>query len=558
LQAAPPSGQGFRYSDTLVGGARDGQEPDDVSKMVFNATGDLPSDTMPRVLRDELEGIDFYIAQGYVEIARDTLDRLLDENGEHPEIVARYRRLGVNVFERPSQPAPAPVASETSEPAESGFAAPAEPDWGFAVKPESGTDETYQQSEAASPEVIETEFEGDDSFDQFKVEVVPEPQESEEDAEPFWIHKETGPLEGDLMVQFNTSELQKELLKQFNTSDLLNDTPFDAARTPTGSLSKPAQGPVGTGDLIASIVSDIDASFENITQEPAPASLEPAPQEPAQFETSPSDVGDLETAQSDAAQPEAAQVEPEPVEAEIVDPEPVEAEQVEAETEVVASSLDELYELDSVSEAEEPALRDDGADDVASESSQEWVASELMNLSDTLDYAVSESAKVDATEGASPADYSIEGELGEIIEELKENTGDLQPLMDYETHYSLGLAYKDMDLHDDAIEQFQMAYKMATVQELQGDYIQCCHMLGVCFNRKSMPKVAVMWFQRGLNVADRSEDEYQALRFEIGLCYEQMNELDKAIDTFMEVYGIDVNYRQVGEKIKQLQAAKGA
>ena len=33
-------------------------------------------------------------------------------------------------------------------------------------------------------------------------------------------------------------------------------------------------------------------------------------------------------------------------------------------------------------------------------------------------------------------------------------------------------------------------------------------------------------------------------------------EMDKAIDAFLEVFGIDVNYRSVGEKIRELQAAK--
>ena len=56
-------------------------------------------------------------------------------------------------------------------------------------------------------------------------------------------------------------------------------------------------------------------------------------------------------------------------------------------------------------------------------------------------------------------------ELQEIFEELKENTGDLKPLMDFETHYNLGLAYKDMDVLDDAIEQFQMAFRMAGEEE---------------------------------------------------------------------------------------------
>jgi len=147
-------------------------------------------------------------------------------------------------------------------------------------------------------------------------------------------------------------------------------------------------------------------------------------------------------------------------------------------------------------------------------------------------------------------------QLQEIFDELKEQTGSLKPLVDFETHYSLGLAYKDMDLLDDAISEFQMAFRTAGSENQKGDYMHCCNMLGVCFKRKQMPKVAIMWFERGLSIPDRVEDEYQALRFEIGLCYEEMGEVDKAVETFTHVYGIDVNYRKVGEKIRQLQTLK--
>jgi tetratricopeptide (TPR) repeat protein len=150
---------------------------------------------------------------------------------------------------------------------------------------------------------------------------------------------------------------------------------------------------------------------------------------------------------------------------------------------------------------------------------------------------------------------SARDELHEIFEELKEQTGDLKPLIDFETHYSLGLAYKDMELLDEAISEFQMAFRTAGTEDLESDCIHCCNMLGVCFKRKQILTVAIMWFERGLKIPNRLEDEYQALRFEIGICYEEMGELDKAIEVFTQVYGIDVNYRKVAEKIKQLQAA---
>jgi hypothetical protein len=83
-------------------------------------------------------------------------------------------------------------------------------------------------------------------------------------------------------------------------------------------------------------------------------------------------------------------------------------------------------------------------------------------------------------------------------------------------------------------------------------------MLGVCFKKKDMPKLAIMWFQRGLRILNRPEEEYQALRYEIGVCHEEMGDYDNALESYMEVYGTDVNYRNVGEKIKQLQALKSA
>ncbi|HTG15630.1 MAG TPA: tetratricopeptide repeat protein, partial [Blastocatellia bacterium] len=164
---------------------------------------------------------------------------------------------------------------------------------------------------------------------------------------------------------------------------------------------------------------------------------------------------------------------------------------------------------------------------------------------------------------AAPAEQTFEARMGgdelqQIFEELRDHTGDLKPLIDFETHFSLGLAYKDMELLDEAIGEFQMAFRMAGMEDLTGDYIQCCNMLGVCFMRKQMPKVAIRWYERGLKIPNRPEDEYQALRYEIGLCYEEMGEIDKAIDAFMEVYGIDVSYRGVAERIAQLQSTKSA
>ncbi|HSB08563.1 MAG TPA: tetratricopeptide repeat protein [Blastocatellia bacterium] len=447
------TGDGFRYSNTLIGDVsdrvRDGG-PDDAA--MFNSASLLPSDTMPRMLRDELEGIDFYIAQGYSDIARDTLDRLRDENGNHPEILARYKRLGVSLDSLSEAPDAEYIEPAPVEYVESNIADDSMNEAMYSPEVDDSAslqEESSYVSAGLRPSVEEAAYLSDAENES----ALEQDGDAEAVDKPFIIQKESGPLYPDLLVQLNTS-------------DLLNQPAFEALRPVLSPPLAPVDQIIGTGDLIESIVSNIESTFDAIHRADEPV-LEPI--EPV-------------------AEPAA----------------PVESESTGEE-----------------SEQEPPSLAEPGPD---AEQSREA--------------------------------RSASDELREIFDELKEKTSDLKPLLDFETHYSLGLAYKDMDLLDDAISEFQMAFRTAGVNEPEGDFIQCCNMLGVCFKRKQMLKVAIMWFERGLKIPNRSEDEHQALRFEIGLCYEEMGEIDKALEVFTHVYGIDVNYRKVGEKIKELQAAK--
>jgi tetratricopeptide (TPR) repeat protein len=444
-QSHSEGADGFRYSDTLVGGVGDSVHPNGpAADAAFSSASVLPSDTMPRVLRDELEGVDFYIAQGYAEIARDTLDRLREENGDHPEILARYDQLSAS----PDTPITKSVAAEPAlnehyahEPVDLEPERELEPEGPPIVEQEH--DKIPAQQQQATVRAQESDY----------AELEPAPSEGEEPEageKEFLIQKESGPLYPDLLVQLNTSELHDPA--QLEALHKSNSPPAAEER-------------VGTDDLIDSLVSGFDTSFDAIHH--------------------PREESSLESMRLSA---------------------------------------------DPAKESEPDPLKEQAA-----------VPFDAIETIET---------KHDLGESMSARD-----ELQEIFDELKEQTGDLKPLIDFETHYSLGLAYKDMDLLDDAISEFQMAFRTAGIQDLEGDYIHCCNMLGVCFKQKHMPKVAIMWFERGLKIPGRLDDEYQALTFEIGLCYEEIGEIDKAIETFTHVYGIDVNYRKVGDKIKQLQAA---
>lgn len=158
-----------------------------------------------------------------------------------------------------------------------------------------------------------------------------------------------------------------------------------------------------------------------------------------------------------------------------------------------------------------------------------------------------------------PKSGGIDPGLAAIFDEFREAVEDASPASndgDYETHYNLGTAYKEMGLIDEAVEEFQVAAGLVAPQDNTSRYLQCCNMLGHCFMQKEMPNLAVMWFKKGLQIPGHTEDEYQALRYEMGLSYEQLGDLDRAIETFTEIYGIDVSYRGVADKLRELQTQK--
>ena len=174
------------------------------------------------------------------------------------------------------------------------------------------------------------------------------------------------------------------------------------------------------------------------------------------------------------------------------------------------------------------------------------------------DFVIDEAAPrpADAVPPA-PSAGSFDAGLAAIFDEFRTAVEDETPVSvaDYETHYNLGIAYQEMGLLDESVEEFQKAAGIAAPADGTPRYLQCCNMLGHCFLQKNLPQIAVMWFRRGLDAPDHTEDEYQALRYELGNAYQAAGEHDRALKTFMEVYGIDVSYRGVAVKLRELQTA---
>jgi tetratricopeptide (TPR) repeat protein len=152
-----------------------------------------------------------------------------------------------------------------------------------------------------------------------------------------------------------------------------------------------------------------------------------------------------------------------------------------------------------------------------------------------------------------PVRPGIDAGLAELFEEFRAAEEGDTAQEDFETHYNMGTAYKEMDLMDEAVQEFQTAANLVKPRDGTSRFLQCCNMLGHCFMQKGMPEAAVIWFKKGLSAPGHTEDEYQALRYELASAYEQLGDVKQAREFYTEVYGVDVSYREVADKLSQLK-----
>jgi len=141
-----------------------------------------------------------------------------------------------------------------------------------------------------------------------------------------------------------------------------------------------------------------------------------------------------------------------------------------------------------------------------------------------------------------------EPSLEEIVEGFKKGVAESLSPEDFDTHFNLGIAYREMGLLDEAIGEFQLAAKHPNY------LLDCCSLLGGCFLEKGLPELAIKWYQRGLATEGLSEEANSGLLYDLGNLYLSIDDPERARRTFVELYGINSNYRDVVAKLEELRA----
>jgi tetratricopeptide (TPR) repeat protein len=155
------------------------------------------------------------------------------------------------------------------------------------------------------------------------------------------------------------------------------------------------------------------------------------------------------------------------------------------------------------------------------------------------------------TKPAGPAEHSP---LKEVFDDFRAELGEMGAEdEDLETHYNLGIAFREMGLVDEAISEFQKVAK-ATENGKPFRYVmQCCTLLGLAFTEKGQPGIAAIWYERALRVPGIEPESILALRYDLGVAQESAGEPEAALKSFSQVYAMNIDYRDVADRIAALQ-----
>ncbi len=149
---------------------------------------------------------------------------------------------------------------------------------------------------------------------------------------------------------------------------------------------------------------------------------------------------------------------------------------------------------------------------------------------------------------ADPKGKDEQREFQEILEQFKRGIDQNLDSEDYEAHYDLGIAFKEMGLLDEAIAEFQKALRSP-----QGR-LRTSEALGICFYDKGQFGISETVLRRAVEADDGGDEAKIGLLYWLGRAAEaQGKELD-AITSYERALAVDIRFMDLSDRMHRLTA----
>jgi tetratricopeptide (TPR) repeat protein len=140
-----------------------------------------------------------------------------------------------------------------------------------------------------------------------------------------------------------------------------------------------------------------------------------------------------------------------------------------------------------------------------------------------------------------------EADFQDMLRKFKQGIAENVEEEDHQSHYDLGVAYKEMGLLDEAIAEFQKALRAPA------NRVPTYEALGQCFIEKQQYPMAATILSRALHEPGVSDDQLVGVLYLLGLCAEQRGQHEAALEYYQRVFVVDIQFRDIGDRLATVQ-----
>ncbi|HYH81866.1 MAG TPA: tetratricopeptide repeat protein [Longimicrobium sp.] len=140
-------------------------------------------------------------------------------------------------------------------------------------------------------------------------------------------------------------------------------------------------------------------------------------------------------------------------------------------------------------------------------------------------------------------------DFADMLAHFRQKVAENIEVEDSDSHYDLGLAFKEMGLIDEAIAEFQVALRGGA------NPLATLEMLGQCFVEKGQYAVAARVLDRALRIPGASDSDLVGVLYQLGRSEEALGRTQAAIELFERVLSVDIRFRDTARRIETLRAA---
>lgn len=143
---------------------------------------------------------------------------------------------------------------------------------------------------------------------------------------------------------------------------------------------------------------------------------------------------------------------------------------------------------------------------------------------------------------------NLEPEVHRMLHQLDQGIRNQLDVTDYETHYNLGIAYRDLDLYDKAIEQFRLAANDATYR------VRCAGFMGLCYLAKGEPERSVEELLKGLAATEAGTEERWGVLYDLATAYEALGNVRKALEALLTIQSEAPKFRDIRVRVRDVRS----